>query len=303
MAGFSLVNLGEITKPATTLIEKSSDAVKGLLRPQQTRRVGSAEIDVETQRIRAVAQAEADAAKIHAENEIEITDLHRRAFRRSIEEEAAQQSNMENILGKAIPQLVPGSAPEEVEDDWYTNFYSKCRITSDDEMQNLWARILAGQANNPGSFSRRTVNLVVDLDKRDAELFTNLCRFVWVISGRTSTLIYDVQSEIYNRYGINFETVGHLESLGLVHFSGVTDFELIRLPKHLITYYCGTQVVLTLPNDSENRISQGQVILTQAGLELARISGASGVQDFYNYVYDKWAAQSFVSPREPKEND
>ena len=141
MPGFSLVNLGEITKPATALVEKSSDAVNGALRPRQIRRVGSAETEVEADRIRSLAHAEADAAIILAENEIEITDLHRRAFRRSLEEEAAHQTNMENILGKGIPLLTANSSPEAVEDDWFTNFYDKCRITSDDEMQSLWARL------------------------------------------------------------------------------------------------------------------------------------------------------------------
>ena len=146
MANFSLLNIGGLTKPATVLIEKSSDAVKGALRPRQIRRVGSAETDVETDRIRALAKAEADAARIQAEGEIEITDLHRRAFIRSLQEDAAHLSNMEDVLGKAIPQLSTDATPETVEDDWYANFYDKCRITSDDEMQNVWARILAGSS-------------------------------------------------------------------------------------------------------------------------------------------------------------
>jgi hypothetical protein len=40
---------------------------------------------------------------------------------------------------------------------------------------------LAGEANRPGSFSKRTLSTVSDLDKRDAEVFTTLCRFGWRI--------------------------------------------------------------------------------------------------------------------------
>ena len=294
MTNFSLVNIGELTKPATALIEKSSDAVKGALRPRQIRRVGSAETDVEAERIRVLAQAEADASRIQAEGEIEVTDLHRRAFRRSIEEEASYQGNMESILGQAIPQLTGDASPDEVEDDWYTNFYDKCRITSDDEMQNLWARILAGQANNPGAFSRRTVNLVADLDKRDAQLFTNLCCFGWVISGRVTPLIFDVQHDIYNRHAINFNTIGHLESLNLIHFAGVSDFIITNAPKQLLATYYGRGMFLDLPNDSGNEWSQGKVMLTQWGLELAPIVGAVAIDEFFDYLCQKWAEESLI---------
>ncbi len=37
--GTSLVNIGELSKPATVLIEKISDAVGGIAKPWQIRRV------------------------------------------------------------------------------------------------------------------------------------------------------------------------------------------------------------------------------------------------------------------------
>ena len=50
-----------------------------------------------------------------------------------------------------------------------------------DEMQSLWARVLATEANAPGALSKRAVNVLSDFDKSDAELFTRLCGFSWVI--------------------------------------------------------------------------------------------------------------------------
>ena len=103
-----LVNIGELSRPVTTLFERSSDAVGGLFRPWQIRRV---------------ARAEADASMIRAKSEIQITELHQRAFHRFIDEEAAKQTNMENILLKAIPHVdEEKSDPENIETDWLTNF-------------------------------------------------------------------------------------------------------------------------------------------------------------------------------------
>ena len=63
----SLINLGNLSKPADTLIKKVSDAVGGLFAPYQVKRM---------------AKAEAEAAMIKAQSKTEITDLHRRAVHR-----------------------------------------------------------------------------------------------------------------------------------------------------------------------------------------------------------------------------
>lgn len=68
-----------------------------------------------------------------------------------------------------------------MDDDWIVNFFDKCRLVRDEQMQSLWARILAGEANKPGTFSRRTVNFVASMDKIDASAFTHLCSFCWHI--------------------------------------------------------------------------------------------------------------------------
>ena len=60
-------------------------------------------------------------------------------------------------------------------------FFEKSRIVSDNEMQELWSRVLAGEANDPGTYSKRTVNFLSDLDKGEAALFTKLCGFVWLM--------------------------------------------------------------------------------------------------------------------------
>ena len=268
----SLVNLGELSKPANTLIKKVSSAIGGVFEPWQIKRV---------------AKAEAEANLIKAENEIEITDLHRRAMHRFVEEEANRQGNMEEITKKSLPHLNEESDPDEMENDWVTNFFDKSRIISDDEMQNIWSQVLSGEANSPGSFSKRTVNLLSDLDKKDAELFQTLCRFGWFI-GDFSPLVLDPQDDVYNNLGINFGSLSHLDSLGLIQFNSLTGFARQGLPKSFAITYCGQPLPLSMPQDSNNTLDIGKVLLSQAGRELAKIIQAPRVDDFYEYVKEKW---------------
>ena len=86
----SLIDLGKLSKPADTLIKKVSNAVGGLFAPYQVERM---------------AKAEAKAAVIRAQSEIEITGLRRRAVHRWIEEEAQRQKNMEEITAKAFASV------------------------------------------------------------------------------------------------------------------------------------------------------------------------------------------------------
>lgn len=281
MTGYSLIDLGKLSKPATVLIKKISDAVGGIYKPYQMVRC---------------AKAEAEAEKIRAVSQIEITDLQRRALNRFVTEEAQRQFNIEEITRQAIPLLNEAATPEKIENDWITNFFDKSRLISDQEMQRLWANILAGEANAPGSFSKRTVNLLGDLDKSDAELFTSLCGFAWSI-GTITPLIFDFQNSIYNSKGINFNSLCHLDTLGLIKFE-IAQYQRLRLPKQFMIFYYGRPVTITMSNEENNELQLGRVLLTKAGEDLAAVCGATPVEGFFEYVYDKWVVAGLVPKRE-----
>jgi hypothetical protein len=270
---YSVIKLGDLSKPATVLIEKISEAVGGLFKPYQLVRV---------------AKAEAEAERIRAESRIQITDLHRRAFHRFLEEEAKKQRNIEEITRQALPQLEDESQPEKVENDWIANFFDKCRLIADAEMQVLWSRVLAGEANAPGSYSKRTVNFLSSLDKSDAELFTKLCIFAWVI-GDIVPLVYDVQAEIYNKHGLNFTTLSHLESIGLIQFENLTGFRRMRLPKRFPVFYYSQPFGLELEKEADNQLDIGKVLLTKIGSELAPICGSQPDEEFRDHILKKWS--------------
>ena len=215
---------------------------------------------------------------IKAESDIEITELHRRAVYRRIEEEAQHQKNMEEIIDKALPHLKETIEAGAIEKDWITNFFGKSRMVSDSEMQDLWALVLAGEANTPGTYTKRTVNCVSELDKTDAELFSNLCNFGWVIDANFMPLVFDVQAKIYNKYGINLTALSDLESIGLIRFAGIASFKLTEIPKSVS--YFGESLHLNMSRDSDNGLPVGVVLLTRIGRELAPICKRESVDGF-----------------------
>lgn len=274
----TLMNFGELSKPATVLIEKIADAIGGISRPWQIRRL---------------AQAEAEADKIRAVSQIEITEIQHRAISRFFAEEAKKQNNMESITEKALPDIKGDAQPQNIEDDWLVHFFDKCRLISDDEMQLLWARVLAGEANSPGHYSRRTVSLLSSLDKKDALLFQRLCSFGWVI-GDVIPLVYDVQHATYNEQGIYFSSLTHLDDVGLISFEGLAGFRRVHQPQKLTLFYYGSPVSITFPTAENNELDLGHVLLSQAGEELAPICGSTPLPEFKKYVLEKWASKGYV---------
>ena len=281
-----------LSKHASTLIEKVSDAVGGLCAPWQIKRVRKSE-----------AKGEAAAALIKATSDIETTDLHQRAVRRSILEEAQQQKNMEAILTKAVPQLNEKAKPESMENDWIVNFFDKSRIVSDDEMQRLWSRLLAGEANAPGTYSKRTVNFISDLDKDEANLFTQFCGFVAqtiMDSGflEPLPLVFDDGAKIYETQGIDFMGLQHLDSIGLIKFESSTGLHLKDLPKRVVFSYGGRPLVLVMEKDTNNTLEIGKTLLTRIGKELFPICGSKPLEGFLEYVKDHW--KQYLPKPEPE---
>lgn len=275
----ALINFGDISKPATVLIEKISNAVGVLYEPR---------------RIKKMAEAEAEADKIKALASIELNDIQQRAIDRFVQQEAKKQENIEAITTQAAIALDSDARVEELEEDWIAHFFKQCDSVSDKEMQSLWSRLLSGEATNPGTFSKRTVDFVASMDKKDARLFTSFCQYCWFV-GDIVPMIFESKDEIFTKNGINFSTLKHLDSIGLISFASVSGYKRIGFDKFTQIFYFGTPVVIEFNKDSDNEIQLGKALLTQTGQELASICGAQKNNDFYEYVVAKLHTQGLIT--------
>lgn len=273
----SMLNTGELAKPATLLVEKISNAIGTLYEPT---------------RIIKMAEAKAEANKIEALAKIEISDIEQRGLHRLIYQEGKKQENIEDITAQAINQLAFDSRVEDLEEDWITHFFKNCETVSDKEMQSLWARILSGEASKSGSFSKRTIDCVASLSKEEAKSFTNLCQFTW-LEQREILIILNSSHEIYNKHEINFETLSHLATCNLISFNSTINNTLQYSANTVLSYY-DRPTFIEFPNGVKKEISCGEVIFTKMGEELAPICGSRKNDEFYNYVIKDWITKGFI---------
>jgi hypothetical protein len=275
--GNSLINLGDSSKPATVLIEKVSAAVGIVFEPHRVKRM---------------ARAEAEAEKIKALARIELSDIEHRAIERLVAQEARKQENIEQITAQAAASLPPDANVQALEEDWVAHFFKQCDTVSDKEMQSLWSRLLSGEATKPGTYAKRTVDFVSTMDKSDAELFTKLCTFVWMI-GQPTVMILDVSHEIYASSGITFNALKHLDAIGLVSFESLSGYQRQGFGKYATVFYYGRPTHLEFEAD-ENNLAIGSVLLTNIGRELVTLSGSRSSPEFYDYIINTWSTQNII---------
>jgi hypothetical protein len=158
-------------------------------------------------------------------------------------------------------------------------------------MQRLWAKVLAGEANEPGKFSKRTVALLASLDKSDITLLETLCSFCWTFA-KMVPLILDLKAEIYHKAGLIFLRISHLSDLGLIRFE---NFKFINghFPKRATGDYFGSRAVIELPLPENNTFQLGYVIFTEAGEQLASLCHPTPQVGFVEYVLDYWRKEGF----------
>lgn len=93
----------------------------------------------------------------------EFDHISNRAQARADAMAARHQENLETIAALAIERSDRVSSISQPEPDWLEQFLRLAEQTSNPRMQELWARVLLLETQQPGSFSVRTLRVLADL--------------------------------------------------------------------------------------------------------------------------------------------
>lgn len=241
--------------------------------------------------IRRIARAEADRKRILAESDADARDIEMRAALRVEAEQVRQQRAIEEVTRQALPHITDSAEPSKVEDDWLTQLFGLVRDVTNDAMRQTWGRILAGEFNRPGTFSRRTLNIVAQMDTRDASLFNTLCCFA-IQTGETTQsrvpVVLNLNDPIYTGTGLTLATVSDLQGLGLLQLDNVAPYSLAQLPKRVGVWYQRRMIMLEFKQDTNNTLLIGKVMLTSPGRQLAAVCETLPIDGFDQYLMTQW---------------
>ena len=114
--------------------------------------------------------------------------------------------------------LGPGFNSENVMDPTWQKRWIEgaANVAADDEERRTWwSRLLAGEIQNPGSYSIRTLSIMDTLSPTEAHLFRKMCSCVWRDASERPVLIMPNASK-GETWGMTFRQAKTLEETGLV---------------------------------------------------------------------------------------
>lgn len=209
MTDINIVNIEG--KPFEKLIEVISQGIGTLYRPKAIRK----EADAKAYEIKIIEKAKSEALVENSEFEVEIID---RVEKRLIHREYQKQLNIENVARIATEHIIIEKevSNDKVDNDWITRFFGIIEDVSQEEMQELWGRILAGEVKQPKSFSFRTLEVLKNLSKEEAAAYTKFAQIA--LHSATDFFIHDIDKGkfLMDNFGITFRDKVLLRDAGLI---------------------------------------------------------------------------------------
>ena len=265
--------------------KKLADAVGGFMQlpqnvfehivgPERIIAIGKAKAEVAV--VEAKAKSEIDVIKAEAADYLRTHEMRKAVHRRAILAEAQ----------KALPPPDQTVSDEVVSEDFIHQFFDEFDGISDPEVHKIVGRLLANEVVHPGSFPRRTMRVLKDLESSNFAVFSSLCRFNWNF-GFPVPVIFETSDEIYKKNGINFSQLSELETLGLISFGQIAGYEKQEMPT-LSHFTYDDHLVEFWLKEGVTKLALGMVLLTDSGRRLAPLTCSTPVPDFLEYAIGKW---------------
>lgn len=202
----------------------------------------------------------------------------KRTFKRMFYQEIKKQENMDLIVEYAAVELSKVEKKEEistqkVETDWALRFINSIEDVSDPEMQKIWGKILAGETKQPSKYNLRTLNILKNISRREAEIFKKVSQFILSTPSKNKFIIKAQSDEIEEKHKVDYKDLLLLEECGLIN-SNLVNFQMTLNNTGSETIYNSNIVFymydLSYDNEDEDfkEIPFSVYKVTEAGVEL-----------------------------------
>ncbi|WP_282003145.1 DUF2806 domain-containing protein [Veillonella denticariosi] len=191
--------------------------------------------------------------------------------------EYCQASNFLEIARKAdkyYSEISHDNNNANYDFDWFVRFYEAVGNISDEAMQELWAKLLAGEVAEPSSFSLKTIDVLRNLSKKDAELFSLVCSHSVMTRGESYFLPhYDTYLKKHNIY---YADIMKLNEQGLIFNDGTIGVSISITHDFNALFWNNELIMTTVLSDGKDiEVDIKAYPFTQAGHEIATLVSKS----------------------------
>lgn len=167
--------------------------------------------------------------------------------------------------------------------DWFMRYYEAAGNISDDDMQDIWAKVLAGEISNPSFFSLKIIDILRNMRKADAELFVRFCKFSF--SEGSGRIFLPNYNEYLDKCGITYSDVMRLSEMGLIFNDALISLQF-KISQDPDVIFINGDYIMTLASQNKN-LTDGsikQYPFTKVGEELATlVSDCPSVESFIDF--------------------
>ena len=225
-----------------------------------------------------MANAEAYAAIKQAETETKVELLKLKGQEEVANyisaKESRKMNNVKSVVEKATSHFMEGEkvSNEPVNTDWTNRFFSIVEDISDETLQDVWGRILAGEVKQPNSFSLRTLDLLRNVTKEEAELFVKASKY-YVEKNYICT----------EEFTLSLHETLLLGETGFINSEELTKIWTIE-PNSKLNAIIDRNVLFILHNNNDKQIKCRLSIkkLSKSGTEILSLVEKSDRTEFYN---------------------
>jgi hypothetical protein len=155
--------------------------------------------------------------------------------------------------------------------DWFVRFYEAGGGISNEEMQDIWAKILAGEINNPNTYSLRTIEVLKNLNQQEAKLFKEICPKCIVFDG---TVVLPNDAEYLEKRHISVASIIRLSECGLINDNSLLTMTRKISPQHeVICKGSNLLIMASSKNESSAELTFSVNPLSLVGVELFHAVG------------------------------
>lgn len=234
------------------------------------------EADATAYKITAIENAKSNAKIKNQEKEQILLD---RIQERNIHREILKQKNLDaiNFIAAQELQHEDSVAKEPVNEDWINRFFSIVEDISDEEMQKLWGRILAGEVKKPRSYSFRTLELLKSLTHDEAAVFVKLSKYAF--QAQREVFILNPDKTEYLKKVISYNDRLVMEEAGIITANNLSYNFFPGSPMKEAFTIGDTAVIVEREADAPK---QGLKVLvfTRSGTELLKLVSFTPEQDY-----------------------
>ncbi len=193
-------------------------------------------------------------------------------------QEYKKQDNIESVTSYAADELKnePPINDEPVDEDWTTRFFRIVEDISNEEMQALWGKILAGEIKQPRTYSLRTLELIRNLSKNEADTFMKVAQFA-IKSGNTNYLFKGKKEKILEeKYNIHYGDIALLTEIGLIQPGTFVSFQVAQKPQDSqVVFTAGGIIIIANIKANTPTIQMPVDVFSNSGNELLKLVQAN----------------------------